>query len=548
MLSLIIEPAISLALFYLAYVIFLQKLTFFRANRYFLLAAVIFSMLLPHINFTPPVTVANYSNLIPEVTVYSQAPSGPVRPEPGPLSAARALMVAYIAGVALLALRLIVRLTHLALLISRNTTRRYKNAIIVNLNSEQAPFSFLNYIFINESLYGDEEKQNIIDHELVHISQAHTFDLMLLELLTIVQWFNPVAWLYRRSILEIHEYLADEEIIKKGTNISFYQSLLLNLQLGREYFSPASNFNRSLTLNRIRMMTSIKPAAWKRIGFYILVPLLVFVVLMCTKEEEEITYAASEPVTERYIIDNEADRGTAGIAAENMAGAGDAPMIPSEDGGNGVPNITGSMEEPPGYDIIPSSNISAGPGYETGTSQATPETGNIAPPVSNDNTVSPGTEDRGDLFDQYYGPANDDNTESPGTAGISRERDGQSEPPAGFPDPPHPSPGESEIFFIVEDMPDFQGGGQDAFRKYIAENLRYPQAAAENGIEGRVFVQFTVMSDGTVENATIVRGIDPTLDREALRVVMSSPRWTPGRQRGQPVNVAFTFPINFVLQ
>lgn len=107
---------------------------------------------------------------------------------------------------------------------------------------------------------------------------------------------------------------------------------------------------------------------------------------------------------------------------------------------------------------------------------------------------------------------------------------------------------EEEIFFIVEDMPDFQGGGQDAFRKYIAENLRYPQIAAENGIQGRVFVQFVVNANGEVSDATVVRGVDPSLDREAIRVVMSSPSWTPGRQRGEPVRVAFTFPINFVLQ
>jgi periplasmic protein TonB len=107
---------------------------------------------------------------------------------------------------------------------------------------------------------------------------------------------------------------------------------------------------------------------------------------------------------------------------------------------------------------------------------------------------------------------------------------------------------EQEIFYIVEDMPDFQGKGQDGFRQFIAENLRYPQIAAENGIQGRVFVQFVVNADGRVSDATVVRGVDPSLDREAIRVVMSSPRWTPGRQRGEPVRVAFTFPINFVLQ
>ena len=107
---------------------------------------------------------------------------------------------------------------------------------------------------------------------------------------------------------------------------------------------------------------------------------------------------------------------------------------------------------------------------------------------------------------------------------------------------------DSEIFFVVEEMPDFLNGGQEAFRKFIAENLKYPETAEENGIEGRVFVQFVVRADGRVGNASIVRGVDPALDQEALRVVMASPEWTPGRQRGKPVDVAFTFPITFRLK
>jgi TonB family protein len=104
-----------------------------------------------------------------------------------------------------------------------------------------------------------------------------------------------------------------------------------------------------------------------------------------------------------------------------------------------------------------------------------------------------------------------------------------------------------EVFFLVEEMPVFMGGGPEAFRNYIAENLRYPATAADDGIEGRVFVQFVVKADGSVGEARIVRGVDPRLDREALRVVNESPKWTPGRQRGENVNVAFTFPVMFIL-
>ena len=109
--------------------------------------------------------------------------------------------------------------------------------------------------------------------------------------------------------------------------------------------------------------------------------------------------------------------------------------------------------------------------------------------------------------------------------------------------------GEEEVFYIVENMPTFNGGDPAIeFRKYIQQNLRYPEIAAENDISGRVIVQFAVNSTGRVVDAVVLMGVDPSLDREALRVVMSSPPWTPGKQRGKAVKVLFTFPINFVLQ
>ena len=108
---------------------------------------------------------------------------------------------------------------------------------------------------------------------------------------------------------------------------------------------------------------------------------------------------------------------------------------------------------------------------------------------------------------------------------------------------------EEEVFYIVEDMPTFNGGEPATeFRKYIAQNLQYPEIAAENGVSGRVIVQFAVDRTGKVVDAVVVRSVDPALDKEAIRVVMSSPKWTPGKQRGKAVKVLFTFPINFVLQ
>ena len=106
---------------------------------------------------------------------------------------------------------------------------------------------------------------------------------------------------------------------------------------------------------------------------------------------------------------------------------------------------------------------------------------------------------------------------------------------------------EAPIFYIVEDMPTFQGEGIERFRGFIGQNLKYPTLAMENGICGRVFVSFIVEPDGTVDNVKVVRGVDPALNMEAVRVVSSSPKWTPGSQRGKPVRVGFTLPINFML-
>ena len=104
-----------------------------------------------------------------------------------------------------------------------------------------------------------------------------------------------------------------------------------------------------------------------------------------------------------------------------------------------------------------------------------------------------------------------------------------------------------EIFYVVEDMPKFRGQGMEEFYKFIGENLEYPMIAMENGITGKVFVSFIVDREGKVTNAHVVRGVDPSLDKEALRVVNASPSWTPGKQRGRSVQVSLTLPISFSL-
>lgn len=107
---------------------------------------------------------------------------------------------------------------------------------------------------------------------------------------------------------------------------------------------------------------------------------------------------------------------------------------------------------------------------------------------------------------------------------------------------------EEEVFLVVEEMPSFGSGDANEFRSWVSANMKYPEVAAENGIQGRVFVQFVIEPDGRLSNVRVIRGVDPALDKEAVRVIESSPKWNAGKQRGKPVRVSYTFPITFVLQ
>jgi protein TonB len=117
--------------------------------------------------------------------------------------------------------------------------------------------------------------------------------------------------------------------------------------------------------------------------------------------------------------------------------------------------------------------------------------------------------------------------------------------------PPPPKPKEEEasdeIFVVVEEQPEFPGG-QAALMKFLSDNIRYPVIAQENGIQGRVICSFVVEKDGSITDVQVVRGVDPSLDKEAVRVIQSMPKWKPGKQRGKPVRVRFTLPIVFRLQ
>jgi len=259
----LVESGISLSLFALVYFLFLRRETFFSVNRWFLLISIGFSALLPllHIPFyttksfmLPEVTVTPYSNLLNVITVYGTG-----------LSKVTELLVlnysvigyVYLLGMVYFAGMLLFQILQINRLIAQNRVVSDGKIKLVFLNRELSPFSFMNYVFVSENLQNTKGWEKMLEHEKQHIKQGHTFDVLVLELVAVFQWFNPFFWLFRRALRENHEFLADQAVISLGTAPSWYKQILVNQYVGDQIILT-NNFNYSLVKNRIQMISKIK--------------------------------------------------------------------------------------------------------------------------------------------------------------------------------------------------------------------------------------------------------------------------------------------------
>lgn len=463
----LLESGISLSLLAAIYVLFLRKETFFRLNRLFLLGSLLFSVVLPFLKFRvyepqpvllSEITVTPYRNVLEAVTVYGQDLS--VTVEQAVLSVTMLIWI-YLAGVAFFLGRFLFRLAQVVFVIHKNPVRKFDKLNLVFLDRECSPFSFLNYIFVSRQQQNSDGYDRMMAHEMEHIRQGHSLDVLILELLTVFQWFNPFMWMLRRAIRENHEFLADQAVLSSGVNRGYYKKLLLSQFAGGQLVLT-NNFNYSLIKNRIKMMSKIKSSKLANVKMIlgILTAFALIVFFACEQKEMSEMQSAPEP-----------DELKVTFLDDKLKISGEA-----EDLERIINLMAGSKE----------------------FSLETDSAGNLL--LIKKEAVLPKTLDN-----------------------------------------------EEQIFFIVEDMPEFPGGEME-LRKFIANNIEYPVAAQESGIQGRVYVTFVVDKKGEVANARIARGVDPSLDQEALRVVNSLPAWTPGKQRGEAVNVSYTVPINFALQ
>lgn len=771
------KSSVWLTGFAAVYFLFLRNERFFVLNRIFLVAGIVFAVVFPF--FTWHYTVV--FPMMPTVNVDEpQVQAIGVAKES--FQTKDLLLYVYLLGTLYLIFRLIKQTSSVWQVIRKSETLHFNSIKLIRTDRYPASFSFFSFVFVNPSTH-EHEINEIVNHEHEHIRQRHWIDLLLLEILCTIQWFNPMIWIYGRFIRQNHEFLADEYALRRTSNPAVYRAALLNQMLGEPVISLANSFNYSINKKRFNMMKQITYSPFRKLKLLLVLPLIAGVFYAFATPEYKFVQANSEeqinqpqsqttdnsiqantnqektvkgkivdeqgnPLKSATIIVSGTTLGTVSDAAGNfeLKTTGDSPLFVSyvgyetaklspelskemnitlkrrtigieavgndpsdseifrtsgpvltfvdgketseedlkkikpdqiesvdvfrkkeftdkygEKGKNGVVLITlkkspaiefsaKEVEQKDGDIILKepqSLNIKSKDGKQpllfiNGIIEENKKIEDIDPKtiqsmkvwkdekaiekygakgkngvveittknkplylvdgfvVTEASDIKPETIEsidvlKGESATKLYGDKgkngvisiklkkDKDNPEK--NSAITIFNNGITKTPlividgvisTKEMDDIKPETIESinvlkgdmavkkygdkgkdgvieitlkkqdEVFVVVEQMPEFPGG-LAALKEYVRVNLQYPKIALENGIKGQVTVGFVVSKTGSIEDVKVIGNVDPSLDQEAVRIIRSMPKWNPGVQHGQKVDVSYQIPINFEL-
>ena len=295
----ILKSAACLAVFYLFYKLLMSRDTFHRFNRFALLGLLVLSSLLPLVeaSVNSPAAVQETMLTLEQLLLLAD-----IQPEGESMAAAtpsatvlwlRAALLVYLTGIVFFIVRNLCSLARLGRLIRQGKRealdsylpdRKEKNVRLVVHDHDIAPFSWMHWIVIARKDL-EENGREILIHELTHIRNRHSWDLLLADLCIFVQWFNPAAWLLKQELQNIHEYEADETVLREGVNARNYQMLLIKKAVGTRLYSMANSFNHSSLKKRITMMLKEKSNPWARAKYLYILPLAALAVTAFARPE-----------------------------------------------------------------------------------------------------------------------------------------------------------------------------------------------------------------------------------------------------------------------
>ncbi len=290
----LLRSGACLAAFYVFFRLFLMKDTNFALNRAFLMGSAVLSLLLPLARVPSP--------FIKTVT-YSPSPALPIAAEAASVARsapavepAAVLLAVYAAGAGLFLLLFLVRIGRLAYMAGRCGCERHRGLKVVLCGRSGESFSFFNFVFLNRANIPAGDLDRILAHELAHVRQFHSFDIVISEILTVIQWFNPFVWPYRRSLRETHEYLADRAVIAQGCGLARYQLLIVEQHVGGRLLELASSFRTSQIKRRIVMLSKPETKGLARWKPLLILPLALVFVLAFAESRTVVVPEGQEAV------------------------------------------------------------------------------------------------------------------------------------------------------------------------------------------------------------------------------------------------------------
>lgn len=533
MLAYFLKVNVAIVLFYAFYRLFFYKDTFFGWRRTALLCFFAVSAAVPLLNIQtwiteqePMVAMADLyaSVVLPELTVGTE-----VAPTDWKSILSEYANIAYWGIMALLMIRLIMQLAGIIRLTCRCRKIQIGNTSIHLLPKADGPFSFFHWIFIHPSSHTEEEFNEILTHEQTHARQWHSIDVIISELVCIFCWCNPFAWLMKREIRTNLEYMADARVLENGYDSKTYQYHLLGLSHQKAAVTIYNSFNVLPLKKRIKMMNKKRTKEIGRTKYLMFLPLAAL--LMIVSNIETVARTTKKIAVE---VIEAVDPQTEQPAPEVQ----DPQVAPQPEQDTKTVTYKGKVVDKDGKPIQGVKILSVP--NSTPTEVTTQADGSFefkaSPKAKLLFLYQDGNKKKGISFtDERLPKENKTNW----TIVYNEKWNEVMQSDPGTPDNP--------IFEVVEHMPEFTGGGMPALMEYLSKNIKYPEAAMKKGIQGRGIVQFVVEKDGSITNVKILRGVDPELDKEAVRVVSAMPKWKPGTQRGEAVRVRFTVPVMFRL-
>ncbi len=586
----LVEANLYMAAFYVLYLIFLRSETHYQLNRAYLLSTSLLSFIIPflqlgilkpgvevlqqHISIGEPAITGYTMQVLPDSVAAATAPNYTLN---------EYLLFVYAGVAVVLLINLAIRVYLLIALARKGSVTQNASYKIIEMHQGSVAFSFFNNLFIDDRL---ASSQTILYHEQVHIRQKHSWDIIYLEIVKIINWFNPVVYLLIASIKEVHEFIADEETARLENGNDSYTDFLISNAYGiTQNTLTNSFFNKNLLKRRITMLYQKKSGKAARLKYLLALPLICGLLCLSTlafttktyglvdvmpktNQFEQNSSSPNYPVQHRLPITRQRIASSAKSDLQNNPG----PVLTAVDvqpefpGGEHALSqfLSRNLHYPPEdkankvhgkvyaqFIVEPNGSISSVKIIRTPSAAMGAE---VARLLKMSPKWKPGIKNGKPARVKFTIPVTFELTSTYLALGPPQ-------PPQRVPGPPskpgplpksvtvteddvHTNP--NAVYNAVDAQPEFPGG-EAALATFLQKNIRYPLLAKQNKIRGKVYIQFVVEKDGSLTDMKIVREPGSGTGDESIRVMKLSPQWTPGVLGGKNVRVQFTMPINFSL-